>query len=72
MDDDYREINQALVRVYNGIMWIEEHELRKSSFSDLTIKEMHANDAISMYNHQTASQVAKKTPPVAGYHDRHH
>ena len=33
MNDDYREINQALVRVYNGIMWIEEHELRKSAFS---------------------------------------
>ena len=57
---DYQEINQALIKTYGGIMWIEEHELRKSTFSDLTIKEMHAIDAISMYNHQTASAVAKK------------
>ena len=57
---DYQEINQALIKVYGGIMWIEEHELRKSTFSNLTIKEMHAIDAISMYNHQTASAVAKK------------
>lgn len=71
MDDDYREINQALVRVYNGIMWIEEHELRKSSFSDLTIKEMHAIDAISMYKPDGLAG-GQKTPPVAGYHDRHH
>ena len=40
MNDDYQEINQALVRVYNGILWVEEHELRKSMFRDLTIKEM--------------------------------
>ena len=37
MNDDYQEINQALVRVYNGILWVEEHELRKSMFRDLTI-----------------------------------
>ena len=60
MNDDYQEINQALVRVYNGILWVEEHELRKSMFRDLTIKEMHAIDAITMYNHQTVSQVAQK------------
>lgn len=47
MNDDYQEINQALVRVYNGILWVEEHELRKSMFRDLTIKEMHAIDAIT-------------------------
>lgn len=29
-------------------------------FRDLTIKEMHAIDAITMYNHQTVSQVAQK------------
>lgn len=60
MNDDYQEINQALVRVYNGILWVEEHKLRKSMFRDLTIKEMHAIDAITMYNHQTVSQVAQK------------
>lgn len=60
MADEYQKINRALVRVYNGILWIEEKELRESTFNDLTIKEMHAIDAISMYDHQTTSQVAKK------------
>lgn len=57
-NQDYQSINQALVEVYNGIVWIEENELKKSTFSDLTIKEMHAIDAITMYDHKTISQVA--------------
>ncbi|MCT3207654.1 MarR family transcriptional regulator [Limosilactobacillus reuteri] len=59
-DNDYEKINKGLVKVYSGILWIEENELRKSTFNDLTIKEMHAIDAITMYNHQTISQVAEK------------
>src|SRR5699024_5770893 len=39
---------------------IEENELRKSSFNDLSIKEIHAIIAITMYDHQTASEVARK------------
>ena len=60
MDERYQVINDALEKIYADIVWIEESELRKSVFSDITIKEMHAINAISMYNHQTASQVAKK------------
>lgn len=60
MADEYQEINESLIRIYNGILWIEEKKLRESTFNDLTIKEMHAIDAISMYDHQTSSQVAKK------------
>lgn len=59
-DGTYQKINQQLVNVYSGILWIEENELRKSTFNDLTIKEMHAIDAISMYDHQTISQVTNK------------
>ena len=59
-DNDYEKINKGLIKVYSGILWIEENELRKSTFNDLTIKEMHAIDAITMYNHQTISQVAEK------------
>lgn len=63
MADEYQKINESLIRIYNGILWIEEKKLRESTFNDLTIKEMHAIDAIdaiSMYDHQTSSQVAKK------------
>lgn len=59
-ESDYQKINEGLIKVYSGILWIEENELRKSTFNDLTLKEMHAIDAISMYNHQTISQVAEK------------
>ena len=52
MDERYQVINDALEKIYADIVWIEESELRKSVFSDITIKEM--------YDHQTASQVAKK------------
>ena len=55
-----QEINDSLVRIYTGIMWIEENELRKSKFSDLTMKEMHAIHAITMYDQKSASQVAKE------------
>ncbi|KRM63650.1 MarR family transcriptional regulator [Ligilactobacillus agilis DSM 20509] len=41
-------------------MWIEENELRKSKFNDLTMREMHAIHAISMYDHKSASEVAKE------------
>lgn len=60
MASEYQKINTALIKIYNGILWVEEKELCKSTFSDLTIKELHAVDAISMYDHQTVSQVAKK------------
>lgn len=60
MDDDYWEINQVLVWVYNGIMWIEEYEFRKFFFLDLIIKEMYVNDVILMYNYQMVLQVVKK------------
>ncbi|KRM27732.1 MarR family winged helix-turn-helix transcriptional regulator [Limosilactobacillus panis] len=60
MTNEYQQINEALIKIYNGILWVEEKELCKSTFSDLTIKDLHAVDAISMYDHQTVSQVAKK------------
>ena len=60
MENRTRIINDSLVRIYNDILWIEEKELKKSQFSDLSIKEMHAINAITMYDHKTASQVAKE------------
>lgn len=60
MNDKTQWINDALVNIYNDILWIEENELRKSRFSDLTIKEMHAINAITMYEQKPASQVAKE------------
>ena len=60
MNERDTAINDSLVRIYSGIMWIEENELRKSKFNDLTMREMHAIHAISMYDHKSASEVAKE------------
>lgn len=60
MNDLYQEISDALYNTYYGINRIEEEELKKSRFKDLTPKEMHAVDAITMYEHLTTSQVAEK------------
>lgn len=56
----YQEISDALYNTYYGINRIEEEELKKSRFKDLTVKEMHAIDAITMYEHLTTSEVAEK------------
>ena len=60
MNERDKAINDSLVRICSGIMWIEEKELRKSKFNDLTMREMHAIHAISMYDHKSASEVAKE------------
>ena len=60
MDERSQYINDALIRIYSDILWIEEKELRKSRFNDLTIKEMHAINAVSMYDHKTATEVANE------------
>lgn len=65
-NDDYREIAQALTRVNTAITWIEEKELRKSRFNDLTLKEMHAIDAITMYDQPTASELAERLHVTPG------
>lgn len=49
MDERSQYINDALIRIYSDILWIEEKELRKSRFND-----------ISMYDHKTATEVANE------------
>lgn len=60
MNHLYQEINDALYNTYYGINRIEEEELKKSRFKDLPIKEIHAIDAITMYDQLTTSQIAKR------------
>lgn len=55
----FEQINEALVNVFNNVVWIEEASLRESKFNDITIKDMHTIAEISMYETRTASQVAE-------------
>lgn len=59
MRPDFEKINDLLVDVFNDILVIEESELRKSHFNDLSITEMHTIEAIGMYRKKTTSEVAK-------------
>jgi DNA-binding MarR family transcriptional regulator len=66
LDHSIDKINSFLVAIFNEVLDIEEHALRVSTFSDLSIKEMHTVEAIGMYDHHTTSEVAKILNITAG------
>ena len=66
MDEHVASINEFLVTVFNDILTIEESELKKSSFDDLSIKEMHTIEAIGMYKKKTTTEVAKELSITTG------
>lgn len=62
----HKRMNDKLVRVYRDICNIEERELKKGPFHDLSIKELHTINAITMYDHKTSSQVSKEMQITPG------
>ena len=66
MEENLETINQLLVDVFNDILSIEESELKKSRFKDLSITEMHTIEAIGMYKKKTTSEVARELSITVG------
>ncbi|MGO3732878.1 MAG: MarR family winged helix-turn-helix transcriptional regulator [Vagococcus sp.] len=66
MDKNMNLVNAQLVKVFNDILTIEETELKKSDFSDLSIKEMHTIEAIGMGGQKTTGEVAKELSITVG------
>ena len=66
MEPDLKTVNDYLVSVFNDILTIEESELKKSKFKDLSITEMHTIEAIGMYKKKTTSEVAKELSITVG------
>ena len=66
MDPNLETVNDYLVSVFNDILTIEESELKKSQFNDLSITEMHTIEAIGMYKKKTSSEVAKELSITVG------
>lgn len=66
MSHSIEEINSFLVAIFREVLDIEEDALRSSSFSDLSISEMHTIEAIGLYAEHTSSEVAKKLNITAG------
>lgn len=66
MENTYDIVNSYLVKVFNGIMDIEETALRRSQFSDLSIKEMHTIEAIGLHDFCTSTEVANRLNITVG------
>ncbi|HBE2161126.1 TPA: winged helix-turn-helix transcriptional regulator [Enterococcus faecalis] len=66
MEPNLETVNYYLVSVFNDILTIEESELKKSQFNDLSITEMHTIEAIGMYKKKTSSEVAKELSITVG------
>lgn len=66
MDANLELINSYLVAVFNDILTIEESELQKSQFQDISIKEMHTIEAIGLHDERTSSEVAKRLSVTVG------
>ncbi|EGO2736433.1 winged helix-turn-helix transcriptional regulator [Enterococcus faecalis] len=66
MEPNLETVNDYLVSVFNDILTIEESELKKSKFNDLSITEMHTIEAIGMYKKKTSSEVAKELSITVG------
>ena len=61
-----KRINNKLEKVYRDILRIEETELKRSQFRDLSITEMHTIDAIGMHEQPTSSEVATRLHVTQG------
>ncbi|NRO58762.1 MarR family winged helix-turn-helix transcriptional regulator [Lactobacillus helveticus] len=57
--EDYNFISDSLVDIYDQIMRIEESEIKKSRFKDITAKELHLVHTIGLHDHKTTSEVAR-------------
>ncbi|CAH0419017.1 MarR family winged helix-turn-helix transcriptional regulator [Periweissella ghanensis] len=58
MMNELADLNAKLVKIFNDVRWVEERDLSKSSFADLSLRDMHTIEAISLDENQTVSQVA--------------
>lgn len=66
MEPNLETVNDYLVSVFNDILTIEESELKKSRFKDLSITEMHTIEAVGMYKRKTSTEVAKELSITVG------
>lgn len=51
-------LNELLIGTFNQILDVEQNEIKKGPLNNLSISELHAIEAIGMYQDRTMSQVA--------------
>ena len=57
--DDYKELNEILVRLFRNIMDIEEKAIITQEFQDITNNDMHVIEAVGISEPRNMSSVAK-------------
>lgn len=65
MDQPIQMINELLVNSFNKIVALEKSALEQGPFSDLTIKEFHAIEAIGLHE-KTMTEAAKELGITVG------
>lgn len=66
MDKKRKILNELLVQIFNDILEIEEETLKKGVLNDISVKEIHTIEAISMYEERTMSEVAQDLKITVG------
>lgn len=64
--DDYKELNEILVRLFRNIMDIEEKAIITQEFQDITNNDMHVIEAIGMGTPKNMSSIAKELSVTVG------
>ena len=64
--DDYKVLNEILVRLFRSIMDVEEKAIITQEFQDITNNEMHVIEAIGMGTPKNMSSIAKELSVTVG------
>lgn len=64
--DDYKALNEILVRLFRNIMDVEEKAIITQEFQDITNNDMHVIEAIGMGTPKNMSSIAKELSVTVG------
>lgn len=67
--DDYKVLNEILVRLFRSIMDVEEKAIITQEFQDITNNDMHVIEAIGMGTPKNMSSIAKELCCHGGHPD---
>jgi len=66
MREKFVEINKMLVEIYDDVSHIEEYSIKRGTFSDLSITEIHTIEAVGLYGSKTMSEIATELEITMG------
>ena len=64
--DDYKELNEILVRLFRSIMDVEEKAIITREFQDITNNDMHVIEAIGIGEPKNMSSIARELSVTVG------